>query len=612
MRVRDRLALVLGALRRARLAHVKLPVVARAKLECNEIVRGELGMAELSAKGAVARGQRPRSGAGDMARRWGESIGLAVAVGLGYFLAARLSVGLVLEPASVAVFWPAAGISSGVLIALGLPRAGWPVAVGVTVATVAIHELIADPLWAGTALGLSNAAEALITAGLIKRYFGADFNIDRLRQVLGLFLAAIVGTAVSGIGGVATYRLWNGPSATLLTTWEHWFASDAIGIVIVAPLVIGLAAAVWQRPPRNELIEGAVALVALAVMTGISISLPQAFWETVVPVALLFPMLLWLAARCRPVFAAAAVFLVSITVVSSAVIGTGHFGDASLPLGDRIPQAQAAILFVALGAYVLAALFAERRESETRLARANMMLERERDNKLMSAEALTAAIAHEVRQPLASIVTNANAALRWLGRTPPDHDEVCSALTRIQNEGHRTSEVFDAIRALFRTDDGGRQKIDVNEIVVEVLQSLQAELKEKGVEVSRKLAELPLVDGHKGQLRAVIFNLVHNALEALDTTTDRNRILRVMSELRGPDAIAVAVEDSGPGIDPEKLDRIFTAFVTTKSQGMGLGLAICRMIVEQHGGQLTASSDGKNGALFQFVLPIASAADRSK
>jgi signal transduction histidine kinase len=586
-------------------------VVARTKLECNAIEWGELGMAELSTKGGVAHGQRQRPAANDLARRWGESIGLAVAIGLGYFLAARLSVGLVLEPASVAVFWPAAGISSGVLIALGLPRAGWPVAVGVTVATVAIHELIADPFWVGTALGLSNAAEALITAGLIKRYFGADFNIDRLRQVLGLLLAAIVGTAVSGIGGVATYRLWNGPSATLLTTWEHWFASDAIGIVIVAPLVIGLAAAIRQPPPRNELVEGAVVLAALAVMTGISISLPQASWETVVPIALLFPMLLWLAARCRPVFAAAAVFLVSITVVSSAVIGTGHFGDASLPLDDRIPQAQAAILFVALGAYVLAALFAERMESETRLARANVLLERERDNKLMSAEAITAAIAHEVRQPLASIVTNANAALRWLGRTPPDHDEVRSALTRIQNEGHRTSEVFDAIRALFRTGDGGRQKIDVNEIVVEVLQSLQAELKENGVDIRPELAELPLVDGHKGQLRGVISNLVHNALEALNTTTDRNRILRVTSELRGPGAIAVAVEDSGPGIDPEKLDRIFTAFVTTKSQGMGLGLAICRMIIEQHGGQLTASSDGKNGALFQFVLPIASAADRS-
>ena len=426
-------------------------------------------------------------------------------------------------------------------------------AVGVTVATVAIHQLIADPLWAGTALGLSNAVEALITAGLIKRYFGADFNFDRLRQVLGLLLAAIVGTAVSGIAGAATYRLLNGPSATPLTTWEHWFASDAIGIVIVAPLVIGLAAVVRQPPPRSELVEGTDALVALAVMTGISIYLPQEYWETVVPVALLFPMLLWLAARCRPVFAAAAVFMVSITVVSTAVFGIGHFGDVSLSLGNRIPQAQAAIVFVALGAYVLAALFAERRESETRLARANMMLERERDNKLMSGQAITAAIAHEVRQPLASIVTNASAALRWLGRTPPEHDEVRSALTRIQNEGHRTSEVFDAIRALFRTGDRGRQQFDVNEIVVEVLQSLHGELKEYGIEIRRELVELPLVDGHKGQLREVIFNLVHNALEAMETTTNRNRILRVTTQLRGPDAIAVAVEDSGPGIDPEKI-----------------------------------------------------------
>jgi signal transduction histidine kinase len=569
-------------------------------------------MTDLSAKGAVAQGRRQRPTADNSARRWGENIGLALAVGLVYFLAARLSLGLVLKPAGVAVFWPAAGISSGVLIALGLPRAGWPVAVGVTVATIATHELIADPLWVGTALGLCNAAEALITAGLIKRYFGADFNIDRLGHVLGLLLAAIIGTAISGIGGSATYMLWNGPSAPLLTTWEHWFASDAIGIVIVAPLVIGLAVAIQQPPPRNELIEGTVTLVVLAVMTGISIFLPQETWETVVPVALLFPMLLWLAARCRPVFAAAAVFLVSITVVSTAVFGIGHFGDAALSLGNRIPQAQAAILFVAVGAYVLAALFAERRDSEARLARANMMLERERDNKLMSAEAITAAIAHEVRQPLASIVTNASAALRWLGRTPPDPDEVRSALTRIQNDGHRTSEVFDAIRALFRTGDEGRQRIDTNEIVVEVLQSLRGELKEHGVEVRPELVELPLVDGHRGQLREVIFNLVHNALEAMDTATDRNRILRVTTELRGSDAIALAVEDSGPGIDPEKLDRIFTAFVTTKSQGMGLGLAICRMIVEQHGGHLNASSDGKNGARFQFILPITSTTARTK
>jgi signal transduction histidine kinase len=551
-----------------------------------------------------AGGRPQRSAADALARRWLRSVGLAAAVGLAYFLAARLSVGLVLKPEGVAVFWPAAGISSGVMIALG-PRSRWPVAAGVTVATIVIHLLIADPLWAGAALGLSNATEALITAALITRYFGTDFSIGRLRQILGLFLAAIVGTAVSGLGGAVTYRVFSGPSAEMLTTWQHWFASDAIGIVIVAPLVIGLTAAVRQPPPRSEIIEGTAALAALAVMTAIAILLPQELWETVVPVALLFPLLLWVAARCPPVFAAAAAFLFSTTVVSTAVLGLGHFGDTSLSVADRIPQAQAVILFVALGAYVLAALFAERRENEARLARANMMLEREQDNKLMSAQAITGAIAHEVRQPLASIVSNASAALRWLERTPPDHDELRAALHRIQGESHRTSEVFDAIRALFRKGDQGRQRIDVNVIIGEVLQSLLGELKSHGVETRSELAELPPIDGNRGQLREVIFNLVYNALEAMDTTTDQSRVLRVTTVLRGRDAIAVTVEDSGPGIAPQKLDSIFTAFLTTKSHGMGLGLAICRMIVEQHGGQLTASSDGKSGALFQFVLPAA-------
>jgi signal transduction histidine kinase len=179
--------------------------------------------------------------------------------------------------------------------------------------------------------------------------------------------------------------------------------------------VIGVSAAVRLPPPRSEIIEGAAALVALAVTTILAISMPQELWNTVVPVALLFPMLLWVADRCRPVFAAAAAFLVSIAVVSTAVFGIGHFGDRTLPFNDLILQAQSTILFVAIGVYVLSALFAERKESETRLARANMLLERERDNKLMNAKAITGAIAHELRQPLTAIVTNASAAVRWLG-----------------------------------------------------------------------------------------------------------------------------------------------------------------------------------------------------
>ena len=136
-------------------------------------------------EGQPARWEHRQTAATGLFRQWIAKVGLAAVVGLAYFLAARLSVDLVLKPEGVAVFWPAAGISSGVLIALG-PRARWPVAAGVILATIVIHQLIADPLWAGTALGVSNAAEALITAGLIERFFGPDFNLARLREVLGL------------------------------------------------------------------------------------------------------------------------------------------------------------------------------------------------------------------------------------------------------------------------------------------------------------------------------------------------------------------------------------------------------------------------------------------
>ena len=229
----------------------------------------------------------------------------------------------------------------------------------------------------------------------------------------------------------------------------------------------------------------------------------------------------------------------------TAVFDFGHFGDPGVSYADQ--QAQSAILFVAVGAYVLAALFAERRESEARLTGANVMLQRERDNKLMSAQAIAGAIAHEVRQPLTGIVTNASAALRWLGRNPPDHDRVRAALDRVQSNSHRTSEVFDAMRTLFRKGDEGRERIDLNEIIVEVLQSLRGELKDHEVETRSELTELPAVDGHRGQLREAMFNLVRNAIEAMDTTTNGSRVLRVTTELRGRDAIAVAIQELGTG-----------------------------------------------------------------
>jgi C4-dicarboxylate-specific signal transduction histidine kinase len=172
------------------------------------------------------------------------------------------------------------------------------------------------------------------------------------------------------------------------------------------------------------------------------------------------------------------------------------------------------------------------------------------------------------------------------------------------SESHRTSAVFDSIRALFGRADQERETVDVNEVISVVLQSVDAELMADGVATLLDLAELPLVDCHRNQLQQVVFNLVQNALDAMQTVAGRKRMLWVRTECRGGTAVAIVVEDSGPGISPAQLDSVFTAFVTTKPHGMGLGLAICRQIVEHHGGELVASSDGNSGAQFQVVLPI--------
>ncbi len=305
---------------------------------------------------------------------WVSPIGLAIAVGVAYFLSARLSLVLLTKPDGVAVFWPAAGVAAGVLIALG-PGARVPVVAGAMAATIVANLLGDRTIWSAVVFAACNAGEAVIVAGLIEYYFGSAFGLDRLRYVLGLLAAAIVGAAVSGIGGTAGYVLFHSSMTPVLTIWHHWFTSDALGIVTVAPLLIGLVSAARDPPPRSEVIEGAVALVALTFLSGVIIFLPRETWATVVPIAALFPLLLWLAARCRPLFAAAAAFIAALTIVWTTTFSIGIFGDAHFPIAERILSAQAGILAVSLCAFVLAALFAERRQHEAVLMESEARLQ---------------------------------------------------------------------------------------------------------------------------------------------------------------------------------------------------------------------------------------------
>jgi PAS domain S-box-containing protein len=250
--------------------------------------------------------------------------------------------------------------------------------------------------------------------------------------------------------------------------------------------------------------------------------------------------------------------------------------------------------------------FAKVTRDVTERHQAQTILQRERDNKLMNAQAIVAAIAHEIRQPLTRITAGGSAAERFLKMNPPEHFKARAALEGIVSAGLRTSEIIDGFRALFGKDDQSQQLVDLNEIIRTVVESLSSDFNDHHVEPRTDLtAKQPHVYGNKSQLQEVISNLIFNAIEAMETTSDRSRVLLVKSELRDHRTVAVVVKDSGPGIDKDRLEGIFTTFVSTKPHGMGLGLAISRMIIDYHGGKLTASSDGKDGASFQFVLPIA-------
>jgi signal transduction histidine kinase len=250
-------------------------------------------------------------------------------------------------------------------------------------------------------------------------------------------------------------------------------------------------------------------------------------------------------------------------------------------------------------------LIGELRQRTDQLGRSVAELQRERSNKLMNLEAMAASISHEVRQPLASIATHGSAALRFLEHMPPNVEEVRSALNWIISDSNRASQVFDNIRALFGKADEGREPIDVNDLIRGVLTSFQGDLQEHGITARLSLPEdLPKIIGHKGQLQEVLINLFSNAIEAMQADKNGHRDLQVTSGRHGDDKISLSIEDSGPGIDLKHAKNIFDAFVTTKSHGMGLGLALCRMIIDRHSGELTASPTHPRGSIFRIALPI--------
>jgi signal transduction histidine kinase len=225
-------------------------------------------------------------------------------------------------------------------------------------------------------------------------------------------------------------------------------------------------------------------------------------------------------------------------------------------------------------------------------------------NRRATAGEMSASIAHEINQPLAAITSSGNAGMRWLTNVTPNVEKAIAAFKRIVADGHRASQVVETVRVMFKKDAQQRVQLDMNEVLGEVLGFVRLEFDRHDVSVRRVLTEgLPAVLADRVQLQQVVLNLVRNSIEAMNSTSDRPRVLEVKSEANAAGEVIMSIKDTGPGIDPSDAGRIFEPFFTTKPSGMGMGLSICRTIVESHGGRLFAAPGKPYGSVFQIVLP---------
>jgi signal transduction histidine kinase len=567
--------------------------------------------------------QRELSAGIDLAQ-WGGSIGLAIAIGIVYFVAARLSLALLTKPEGVAVFWPAAGVSAGALIALG-DRARWPVIAGTVAATV-VANLLGDRNLAGAILfGLCNAGEAVLSASLIGHFFGPDFRLNKLRNVAGLVAAAAAGTAVSGIGGAIAFKLFQSTAAPFATTWQHWFASDGLGIITVAPLLIELAAAFRNRPSPSEFAEGILTVAVLALVSAVAIFLRSELLANVGPVAVLFAPLLWLSARCQPVFAAAAAFIVSLSIVWTTTFGIGYFGNPGLSMGERVTAAQVSILLVAIGASVLAAAFAEirdkRRSAEAALRASETQRYLIETERLAALGRLVAGVAHELNSPVGISLTVASTLAqrckKFAGQIATgtvrrsalaDFTDGCEdAAGQLVTNLQRAGELIQSFKQVAVDRSGAERRFFELRLATEqIVASVRPGLRKSRASLTLDIPFDIALDSYPGAYGQVLTNLIFNAVTH-GFADGANGNMLIKAHRLGTDQVELIFSDDGSGIPEDVQRHVFDPFFTTRRAGgnTGLGLYIVHnLVTEQLGGRITLNSEQGKGTTISMTLPL--------
>ena len=501
-------------------------------------------------------------------------------------------------PHNISPLWPTGAILFGILVVAPVQH-WWAYAFAAYFTSVVNDARAGFPVEAVLFL-IAALIEVFIAAAGVRRFAGGLRAFDNLRNlIVYLLVAAVLAPVTSAFVGA-----FAGGGESYWFYWRVWFLSEALAYVTLAAAILtwiaGARSVGHTAIPRG--IEPWLIAVGL-----LAVSFRVFHWPTAGPgaipalVYLPLPLLLWAAMRFGPIGANTGLLILALLSISGGVRGLGPFAGGAA--ADSVLSLQFFLIAVSVPVMFLASAIEERRAAEQEMQRHRAELAHV--TRLSTMGELAASLAHELNQPLTAILSNVQAAQRFLGASPPNLPEVREILSDVVQDDKRASEVIQRLRALVRKDAPAFVALDVGDVLRDVVRMVHSDAILRNSRVSLEIATgLPAVRGDRIQLQQVALNLLLNAFEAMKdcSTTRRQVVVRVDRD--GASSVRIAVRDSGVGLG-ENAVEIFQPFYTTKPTGLGMGLSISRSIIEGHGGQLRAENNPDQGATFWVTLPTA-------
>jgi signal transduction histidine kinase len=532
----------------------------------------------------------------------------ALVVAVGYYFAARIGFAFTLQPHPISTLWPPNALLMAALL-LAPTRAWWLLLAAALPAHLLAELQSGVPTLMVLAWFASNCSEALIGAGLVRAFVPGRLRLDSFRNA-GVFLlcGALAAPLLSSFLDAALVKLIGWGSGEYFDLVRMRVSSNVLAELTVVPLILTWAAFGLSRlreVPARRWLEAAALFLGLLGASLVAFDLPLV--DANAAPALFYaplPFLLWAAVRLGPAGTASALALLVSVTIWGAVSGLGPFAGGEPQ--DTARDMQLFLIAVAVPMLLLAVALEERSRAAHDAREQRLQLTHLSRVALLGQ--LSGGLAHELNQPLTVILSNAQAAQRFLERRELDREELGEILRDIIAADQRAGEVIRRLRALFKRGETEFQPLDVSELAREVLVIVHGDLVMRGIEVAPQLAvALPQVQGDRVELQQVLLNLVVNACEAMSGgAAERNHLtIRTAPDEGG---VRISVIDRGSGFPAEQYQKLFQAFYTTKPQGLGLGLSISRSIVLAHRGRLWGSSIPGHGTSFHIFLPARPAA----